>query len=704
MANLTPQGKQYYETSAGIPLVGGKVYTYIAGTTTPQVTYQDSAGASPNANPVILDARGEATIYWNGNYKVILRDSLDNLIWTQDNVSSFATLVYDRIAAESAVTIVNFAYLPGNVLRYGVNTTPGTTDLAAALVTANAVAAASKLQVIIPQLIHVGSATTVTAPIYDTLSQMFSATSQVTLSGCAFVRPEWWGTGQNTVRFAINSLPSTGGVVQLENATYQPNGYVYGFGGTGVYVSKDNVTIRGRTMPRLSTDCTNLEGGSIIQGMFLVYANNFQMSDCGIDTGLDVVAAFYGGVTSAGITEGLNITYPDNATKAAAALRLQARLHNVIGLCAAPQALNHAVIAGEGYAQIVCTGEVVGCFGVHGVVFKCSSVRAESVVAFLNDSEGVVFKSDTQATAIATDIQVDRIYSRAQGPLGFSPYDTALGTQAYGVMIHASGNPVDKIQINQIRADGAVVGIGNVFGANLTSSSIKIGTAIIDQSGVGGTRIGLQLLGSAAQAIVRWHIDHLEVRNSSVGAQFAFSAGPTQNQHCHINHLHVALSLDAVDIGSSSYVSIGTVTTDACTQGVYHITGTPKLVVGSLFQDTLTPATYDASTGGLVPALSNAWSQVAANDVFGIDLLGGRTNLRGLVKPGVSSTLATLPQWAWPVTNKRFMVQGYNGVAVVSVPLLVSSAGIVQVNEVAGGFANCTSWLSLSGVTYDNQA
>lgn len=90
MAQLLPQGKQYYETAAGIPLVGGKLYTFDAGTNTPRATYSDAAGATPNANPVILDARGEATIYWVGNYKVVLRDSLDSIIWTQDNVSSIA--------------------------------------------------------------------------------------------------------------------------------------------------------------------------------------------------------------------------------------------------------------------------------------------------------------------------------------------------------------------------------------------------------------------------------------------------------------------------------------------------------------------------------------------------------------------------------------------------------------------------------------
>lgn len=88
MATLLPEGKQSFTNSAGAPLVGGKVYTYDAGTANPRTTYQDAAGTVPNANPVILDARGEATIFWSGAYKIILKDSADVTIWTVDNVIS----------------------------------------------------------------------------------------------------------------------------------------------------------------------------------------------------------------------------------------------------------------------------------------------------------------------------------------------------------------------------------------------------------------------------------------------------------------------------------------------------------------------------------------------------------------------------------------------------------------------------------------
>lgn len=93
MATLMPEGKQSFSNSAGAPLAGGKVYTYDAGTNTPRLTYQDAAATTPNTNPVVLDARGEATIFWTGAYKVVLKDASDVTIWTQDQLSSTDALL-----------------------------------------------------------------------------------------------------------------------------------------------------------------------------------------------------------------------------------------------------------------------------------------------------------------------------------------------------------------------------------------------------------------------------------------------------------------------------------------------------------------------------------------------------------------------------------------------------------------------------------
>ena len=87
MANFAPLIRFKETNEAGVPLVGGKLWTYIAGTTTPLATYSD-VDNTPNTNPVILDSFGEADVLLGASsYKFLLTDSLDNLVWERDNIS-----------------------------------------------------------------------------------------------------------------------------------------------------------------------------------------------------------------------------------------------------------------------------------------------------------------------------------------------------------------------------------------------------------------------------------------------------------------------------------------------------------------------------------------------------------------------------------------------------------------------------------------
>lgn len=87
MAGAFPWIKPRYFDAVGNPLAGGKIWFYLAGTSTPSTSYTDSSGLVPNPNPVILDANGEADIWLlPGNYKVVLMDASDVVIWSKDNI------------------------------------------------------------------------------------------------------------------------------------------------------------------------------------------------------------------------------------------------------------------------------------------------------------------------------------------------------------------------------------------------------------------------------------------------------------------------------------------------------------------------------------------------------------------------------------------------------------------------------------------
>jgi len=110
MAVVTPTPKAQFLRSDGTPLVGGKVYTYAAGTTTPQVSYTDYTGLTPNENPVILDSRGEANI-WLGelSYKFRLTDANDVEIWTVDYVTAPLTSVSPVLSGNVTISTNSIA-------------------------------------------------------------------------------------------------------------------------------------------------------------------------------------------------------------------------------------------------------------------------------------------------------------------------------------------------------------------------------------------------------------------------------------------------------------------------------------------------------------------------------------------------------------------------------------------------------------------
>lgn len=94
--NLSPVGgvaAQFFDNS-GYPLTGGKLFTYAAGTTTPQASYTTSQGNVAWTNPIVLDAAGrvpsggEIWLSVGVSYKFVLKDSNDVLIATYDNISS----------------------------------------------------------------------------------------------------------------------------------------------------------------------------------------------------------------------------------------------------------------------------------------------------------------------------------------------------------------------------------------------------------------------------------------------------------------------------------------------------------------------------------------------------------------------------------------------------------------------------------------
>ena len=112
--------------SNGKPLSGGFIYTYQAGTSTPQATYTTSAGNIQHSNPIQLDAAGrvpggEIWILFGYSYKFVIETSTNVLVATYDNIPGYTASVVQNYTGNGTQT--TFA-LPGgatNVFSIYIN-------------------------------------------------------------------------------------------------------------------------------------------------------------------------------------------------------------------------------------------------------------------------------------------------------------------------------------------------------------------------------------------------------------------------------------------------------------------------------------------------------------------------------------------------------------------------------------------------------
>jgi len=248
MASLSPSPKLQFFDANGAPLSGGKLYTYAAGTTTPLATYTDYGAGTPNANPVILDSRGEASV-WLGSlaYKLVLKTSADASVWTVDNMNHGDTATLAVLAASGGSALVG--YINGgsgavattvqaklresvSVLDFGADPTgvnDSTNEIQAAI---DAVSAAGGGDVLFPPgdyLIATSTGTTSLLPSAASMSYCVELKPDVRLYGESVDTVQFFGnwtygtTATNTSQLIMLALLSTpgGAGFYLENIVFR---------------------------------------------------------------------------------------------------------------------------------------------------------------------------------------------------------------------------------------------------------------------------------------------------------------------------------------------------------------------------------------------------------------------------------------------------------------------------------------------------
>ena len=135
----SPPPKLAFFDGDDVPLSGGYLYTYVAGTATPAKVFMNSALTLPHPNPVRLDVRGEAAV-WIGDddYDFEVTDANGN---TVDSFTSVASLA-DEFATDPLIFYDDDGKLLSGGLLYtyaaGTTTPLATyTDSSGAVVNAN---------------------------------------------------------------------------------------------------------------------------------------------------------------------------------------------------------------------------------------------------------------------------------------------------------------------------------------------------------------------------------------------------------------------------------------------------------------------------------------------------------------------------------------------------------------------------------------
>lgn len=119
-------GAQLFDNN-GVPLAGGLIYTYAAGTTTPAITYTSNSGLTPHSNPIVLDAAGrvpggEIWLTLGTNYKFLVKTSVGVQIASYDNVSSNGILLlianYTGTGSQTSFTLPSTQVTENNTQIY----------------------------------------------------------------------------------------------------------------------------------------------------------------------------------------------------------------------------------------------------------------------------------------------------------------------------------------------------------------------------------------------------------------------------------------------------------------------------------------------------------------------------------------------------------------------------------------------------------
>lgn len=463
-----------------------------------------------------------------------------------------------------------------------------------------------------------------------------------------------------TLYDACQALPANGGTI------FVPKGRFYAgpFNATAP-MSKPNVTIIGAKLPQIAADCSSLYDGSVIEGSFLVHAENFFLHNVGFDMGKQVVQARWPSLnphtdphpTNGATWEPFGFKLPAGAGVEAA--KRNVFLGDIISLNYDPQTLGHAMLI-EGI-QSGRFGNLVGIGSAHGIALKVQNVDIGSLVGISASANAVTIKSDSYA--LCGNLRVRSAAAHRIGP-GMNPWWGTSEPMGSGMILnpetaHFSG----RVEVGSLHVFGAASGLA-VSASDNTYAMVGAHFDSIFVDG-GGSASAIGVNGAVAWAD-RVSVDALTAQNLGIGVKWSVgSSSPLSIGRASI----VNASTRVMEAGGSSVVDFGVIEGVNSPKG-YSIWDNARVFVDRE-QFTSVASRFENNFG---PRLGNGWAAASGSEAR-IVLDDGGVRLGGTVQSdGTSATIVYIP-------TANFAPRGY-----VRVPAMVkrpSAAWGVEMLNVA---------------------
>lgn len=642
-----------------------------------QVYLENEDGSHvPVSQPLIINAGGYPV--YNGQIaKFVTVQGHSMAIYDASGVQQFYfpnVLKYDpdqfevRLAGNDGINLVGGS----DVYVYVANGVDDSSGIASA----SAIAVSKNASLKIKGIAKVVSPTNIDAQISYTEKQIFTIDSKITLNG-RYALPDWFGDVKGAVDAAINAMPSGGGIIHCLNKTYKENGYM--FGSTPKFIGKDNIWIRGSGNPRTSSDYKSLESGTVLQGTYLIWANNVTITDCGFDSGYSFVGSEYAGTPVIGVTEGLLCTYPDAATQASGTVKTGLRVNNITTLAYNSTFPVHSFIVSEGYSGSVITN-VRSVMGYHGVVVKGKDNFISDVLVECAGGNATILKSEWASSPVR-NVMFNNITCYGAGIEGSTPHDTAPpGAIACNLDLH--GQPMDSVSIPYIKSTGYTLGVrasGQGAAVNMVIGEIQFTPRDIGQ-------------GSPFQVVdtdskTTFSIGHISAANCST----VISTGDVA-ANINLNSFEAVNVETIADIQGGTNVNINTGVYENVTDGLWRINGNSRVRCGTItVRGTIA---NEFASGGQKFTLVNGWTEIPSSP-FAVALRGGCVVLNGLIRSGTSSTAVTYPAGFAPAAaiRKATITKSLTGGQAFGTLSVMPETYSVVANE-AGGIDASSDYIS----------